>query len=303
MLQSITKNIYWEPDLVNNLKKLEWITSSIGRGIRHGKHPSQTLGFHAEFKQFSQFKEGEDARYLDWKIYARTKKKFVKQYHSESATSTLFLIDTSLSMDFKSKNSLPSKFEFSLAIIAVLAKIFDSQKDKIGFSHFISEDSTHLVPPQQNSLTYKNLLTEINQMYCSNTKTCNELIIQSLESLSPRTNILLFSDFMEDLDHLKKALSKLSGITKEISLIQILDPIESSIETPNSSVILQSIEDKAQFIFDPKKDSKSYLDQFHSHQKKLLKVCNQTGSRFHSMQSNDPLNNGILYLLSNCKKK
>lgn len=281
----VLRNIPWDTDLLYNLKKLEWITHSVSKSIRHGKHASKNLGFNSEFKQFIHFNDGEDARYLDWKVYARTKKKYTRQYHAETTTDVRFFIDNSLSMDYGSRDGIPSKWEASQVLTAILSRLFHLQQDRISIQSNTATNEAH----QKSSHSFHEFLISIlNSIPVAGVDFLQSINL-SLDTLKKNSVLIVVSDFLFELQPLIPLLRKLSSISHNLQFIQILDPMEINLNLPENALLHSLETNSSPFFFKRDSHQKKYQIKFQEHQLMLSKIMNDHLCSFCSVRTDESL--------------
>ena len=226
-------NIPWDTDLLYNLEKLDWIAHSVAESVKHGKHPSQNLGFNSEFKQFTHFKDGDDSRHLDWRVYARTKKKYTRQYYAETTTNVCFFVDTSLSMDYTSSSEIPSKFQAAQVIIAILSRLFNNQQDTVLICS--EKEDSQIREKTKYSRNFNHILAHILKLKCIPNNDILPLMESSLDSIKKHSIVFILSDFLFDLNNLSNLTRKMLSISKNLQFVQILDPMELTMNLPQNT--------------------------------------------------------------------
>lgn len=196
---------------------LEIIAKQIVEGFLIGLHRSPYHGFSVEFAEHRLYNKGESTKHIDWKLFARSDKMFVKQFEEETNLRAHIVIDTSSSMLFPYKKKSQSKLSYSVLCAAALVHLLRKQRDAVGLCTF--SDQINLMTPAKLSLTHAQLLySELNKVYHGEGVDTNRetrisgTLHQLAESLHKRSLVIVFSDFtgaespqeiMESLQHLR----------------------------------------------------------------------------------------------------
>lgn len=215
---------YLLPETVAQMSNLELIARLVVEGFITGLHRSPYHGFSVEFAEHRQYRPGDETRNIDWKAYARTNKYYVKQYEEETNLRCVIAIDSSASMNYKSKGNI-SKFDYAIYLTAALATLMIKQRDAVGVAVYNKDVDTYFPPKSKPSYLSEILkvLTEITPSQLTHTA-------KALDSLAERIKrrglVVIMSDFMDDADSVLNALKHFRHRNHEVIAFQILDPRE-----------------------------------------------------------------------------
>tara|TARA_B110000046_G_scaffold171075_1_gene191561 strand:- start:17632 stop:18639 length:1008 start_codon:yes stop_codon:yes gene_type:complete len=211
---------------------LEILARSVVEGFITGLHKSPFHGFSVEFAEHRLYNTGESTRHIDWKLYARTEKFFVKRYEEETNLRCQIVIDHSSSMyfphDAKDRNIL-NKIEFAVFASASLIELFKRQRDAVGLSVFSDEIEEHL--PAKLNVTHQKLVYQILDGLLQNTASEKRTsAVEALHSIADRIHrrslIIVFSDMMDsnkDLDEFFQAMHHLKHNKHEVVLFHVVE--------------------------------------------------------------------------------
>lgn len=209
---------------------LEFIAREIVEGFITGLHRSPFHGFSVEFAEHRLYNQGESTKHIDWKLFARTEKLFVKRYEEETNLRSQIVIDTSSSMVFPFDEPLQSKLAFSVYSAAALIYLLRKQRDAVGLSLFT--DKIDLQTPARLSLTHANILfNHLSKLLQSDFHEAQrktalaESLHQIAESIHKRSLVILFSDLLFSAGHenLFAALQHLKHNKHEVILFHVID--------------------------------------------------------------------------------
>ncbi|GAB5538784.1 MAG: DUF58 domain-containing protein [Salibacteraceae bacterium] len=182
--------------------RLELLAKQAVEGFITGLHKSPYHGFSVEFAEHRAYNTGESTRHIDWKLYGRTDKMFVKRYEEETNLRCQIVVDHSGSMFFSGKENSINKLQFSLQSAASLMYLMRSQRDAVGLTMFSDKVDLHL-PPKSSSTHHAALFNEMEAVYDSTSQNGASEIITTLHSMAERSSkrslIVVFSDFMDTL--------------------------------------------------------------------------------------------------------
>lgn len=211
-----------------SFRNLELLAKKVVEGFITGLHKSPFHGFSVEFAEHRLYNTGESTRHIDWKLFARTEKLFMKRYEEETNLRCQIVLDLSSSMQFP-QNSDNNKLTFSVHAAAALTELFKQQRDAVGLSCFTSEITQHL-PAKGSPLHFKqvmNALEEIleNKSSLQSTSTA-EALDQIAEIIHQRSLVIIFSDLFEDEEKQEKlfaALQHLKYKKHEVVVFHVVD--------------------------------------------------------------------------------
>ena len=214
---------------------LEFFASQVVEGFITGLHKSPYHGFSVEFAEHRLYNPGESTRYIDWKLFARTDKLFVKRFEEETNLRCQLIIDRSSSMHFPVQKKLnaenPNKIGFSILAAAALMNLFKRQRDGVGLSVFSNSVQLH-TPAKTSASHHQWLLNELESLAIpfDSKETESTNVIESLHEIAERINkrslVVLFSDLLGDQDkseELFSALQHLKYNKHEVIVFHVID--------------------------------------------------------------------------------
>jgi len=265
-----------ELDNISSLESLEFFARNLVEGFITGKHKSPYHGFSVEFAEHRLYNTGESTKNVDWKLYGRTDKLFVKKYEEETNLRCQIIIDTSSSMYYpKLENTSlknPNKILYSVYAAAALMNLFKKQRDSVGLSMFSDKLDFHSESKTTNkhhiSLKKKMVETLNNKVDFKSTSTI-DAIHQIASRLHKRSLVLFFTDMMdgvEDLNEVFLALQHLKFNKHEVILFHLSEnKTEFDLEFANSPHKFIDIETKEEVNLNPieiKKEFQKRSDAF-----------------------------------------
>lgn len=220
---------------ITQYDNIEYVAKQVVEGFITGMHRSPMHGFSVEFAEHRQYNTGEPIRHIDWKLYARTDKLFVKRYEEETNLRCHLILDNSSSMyfPFREKYSLaaPNKIFFSVYAAAILMRIFKSQRDAVGLSVFSDKLELH-TPARGGDAQQKMIYRELEKILqpigteVHRSSMVTDTLHQIAEQIHRRSLVIIFSDMFETqthIDELMLALGHLRHNKHEVMLFHTFD--------------------------------------------------------------------------------
>ena len=217
---------YLEPSTVSKLKSIELKARMVVEGFMVGLHKSPYHGFSVEFSQHRSYQQGDPIKDIDWKVYGRRERFYIKQYEEETNLICNIVVDVSKSMDFKHTASI-TKLEYANILSAALIYLMLQQQDSAGLTLF-SDKIESFIPPKSTKVYLKTLLKSLASVIPSNQTRTSECLKSVVDKIKKRGLVIIISDFFDDPDEVVNALKKFHYKKNEVIVFQLLDPIEKS---------------------------------------------------------------------------
>jgi uncharacterized protein (DUF58 family) len=275
------------PEMQQRLGRLEFLAKKAVEGFITGLHKSPFHGFSVEFAVHRIYNPGESTRHIDWKLYARSDRMFVKRYEEETNLRCQIVIDCSSSMRYPSDVTLDgpemNKLKYSIESAASLIELFRRQRDAVGLSLF--SDSLELQTPAKSSMSHHRLLYhKLEGVLESNGQQGTSAIsaIHQIAEATPRRSlIILFSDMLdksEDLDATIDALNHLRHNKHEVVVFHVLDKsTEVSFDFPERPTRFVDLETGAELKLHPSEVRDHYISRMEALRKELSTRCGAHG--------------------------
>jgi uncharacterized protein (DUF58 family) len=281
---------YLEPKTLARISSLDLRARLIVEGLMTGMHRSPYQGISIEFAQHRPYVAGDDIRHVDWKVFGKTDKIYLKQYQEETNLHLICIVDASESMGFSSVGSGSStwtKFDLATAIAASMSYMAIQQQDSVGLAIF-DQDLKHYIKPSNSPGQWKVITRELSITPKLKKTSMSRILDQLAEKLTHRSLIVLLSDFFDDLESIKKGLRHLRYKKHEIMAFQILDP--SEIEFPfEDTTLFKGLEETGELLTEPRALREGYLEQLRLFTEAFQKMCRGMHIDFVRMNSADSL--------------
>jgi uncharacterized protein (DUF58 family) len=204
-----------DPGLLGRISDLELVARILAEGLVSGLHRSPFHGYSAEFSQYRHYRPGDDLKYVDWKLVARTDRVYTKQFRETTNLAAIVVVDTSASMSFP--EGVNSKFRYARVAAAALAYLISSQGDTVGLlSH------EEFLPPKAGRRHLRRLLASLSGLRVKSTWTSAASIRRAAERLGRRGLLLVFSDFYDDEDATFAEMRRAARLGHEVVVVQVI---------------------------------------------------------------------------------
>ena len=297
---------------IHSYSKLELIAKQVVEGFITGLHKSPFHGFSVEFAEHRLYNTGESTKHIDWKLYGRTEKLFIKRYEEETNLRCQIIIDASSSMYFPEIDFNADKFnkiKFSVYAAAAIMNLLKKQRDAVGISIFSDKLDIHS-PTKSSSVHHKYLIHELESLINvpkKNTKTSSINTLHTIaETVHKRSLIIIFSDMMENVaddEQLFAALQHLKYNKHEVILFHTYDKkLELDFEFENRPYQFIDLETGEEIKVHPNDGKKNYIENIQKRKKMLQLKCLQFGIDFVEADVNQGFNSILQsYLIKRAK--
>ncbi len=258
-----------DPAVVGAIDDLELAARLIVEGARSGQHRSPFHGFSNEFSQYRAYRPGDDLKYLDWKVLARTDRLYTRQFRETTNMSVVLVVDTSASMHYPSTPSTPygrsgpsggiSKFRYAIIMAAALAHLIIKGGDAVGLMTMQGEKLVY-VPPRGGRGHLRVLLAQLAQLTPSTHWDPARVLTRAADLLRRRGMVLALSDFYDDEETTRVELRRVARRGHDVAVLQVVSRDE--VDLPFSSdVEFEDLESGARVVVDARAARGSYRDQ------------------------------------------
>jgi uncharacterized protein (DUF58 family) len=263
-----------DPKVLNKISRLELRARLVVEGFISGRHRSPYHGVSVEFAEHREYVPGDDLRHLDWKVYGKTDRYYIKRYEEETSLTCHIIVDGSASMLYAGEGGV-SKFDYAATAAASLAYLVLKQQDFVGLALF-DEKIRSFVNPSNNPAHLKALAHELVEA-SEKEKTDIGMVLSEVASrVRQRGMVILVSDLFDEPEKILKGLKVLRAKEMDIVVFHVLDDHE--IEFPFQRMYrFEGMESLLRLTADPRALRAEYLNVFHSYGEKLKRGCLQQG--------------------------
>lgn len=281
---------YLDPAFVAKLANIELKAKLVVEGFITGLHRSPYHGFSVEFAEHRAYRAGDEPRHIDWKVFGRTNKYFVKQYEEETNLRSIIALDSSASMKFASAGNI-SKFEYASYLAAALALMMINQRDATGLALYDTKINTYLPPRSKQSYISEILRSLESTTPANDTGTASALDLLA-ERISRRGLVIIMSDFFDDPDSVLNALKHFRHRKHEVIAFQVLDPRERDFKF-GSGATFKDLETGEEMITQPYHIQKSYSEAMNSFISRIKKECYEHRIDYHIIDTSMPYDKAL----------
>lgn len=283
---------YLNPQVVSTLKSIELKAKAIVEGFITGLHKSPYHGFSVEFAEHRQYTFGDEVRHVDWRVYARTGKYYIKQYEEETNLRSYILLDVSSSMRYFSHEKVLPKIEYATYLAAALTLLMMQQRDAVSLVTYSDKLHQFLPPsvkPSHQNLIFKTLAEtskRVSQLQGEKTSTAGALA-EFAKRLNKRSLIIVISDFWDEVDKIIVTLKHFRHRQNEVIAFHLLDEVERNLAIA-SDVEMLDLETGEVISTSPKQIQTAYQSAFEAHAGKLRRTLIDNGIDYVLCETSKP---------------
>jgi uncharacterized protein (DUF58 family) len=274
-----------DPAALMTIRSLELRARSVVEGFWSGMHRSPYHGFSVEFTEYRQYTPGDDPRYLDWRVYARSDRYVIKKYEDETNLRAHLLADQSHSMNFGSRSYTKATYASTLA--ATLAYFLHLQGDAVGLLTF-DEKVREYLPARHRVGHLRQLMLSLERPSSGKSTDLVAPLERITSLIRKRGLVALLSDFLAPIDRLERNLIALTACGHEVNVFHIIDPAELNLGI-NAPALFEDVESSRTLYIDPAAARSAYVKKFEAHRAALRAICQKLGISYHELSTAQPL--------------
>jgi uncharacterized protein (DUF58 family) len=290
-----------DPATLARIQGLELRARRIVEGYVAGLHRSPYQGFSNEFAEHREYAPGDDLRYVDWKVFGKTDKVYLKQFEEETNLICYLLLDISESMQYQGPGSPMSKLAYAQSAAASLSYLVLHQHDSVGLVTF-DQEIRRLVRPSSSPMQLKQLLDVIEQSTAAHKTRTGPIFHDLAERLARRGIVVIFSDLFDDVETILAGLKHFRHRRHDVIIFHVLDPAE--IEFPFQQVTMfKGLEALGEVITEPRSLQAAYQNEVRSFLKRVKTGCRAHQIDYLTVRTDEPLDALLSTFLSARKKR
>jgi uncharacterized protein (DUF58 family) len=271
-IETRQKRRYLSPETLQKIGSLELAAREVVEGLRVGVHKSPLRGFSTEFAHHRQYVPGDAIRHMDWRVYARTERYYIKLYDAETNFDAHLLLDASSSMHYASGSI--SKLEYAKYVAASLAYLVVHQRDSVGLAVFDSELRTY-IPPKSTLGIIGNIARELESVEGKPKTSIGPILHDFAHRIPRRGFVILISDLFETTEEFLKGLDHLRFCGHNVVVFHVMDPYELSFPFDGMRRF-NGLENDGQIITQPKRIREAYLNEVRKFLTKVKDACERS---------------------------
>ena len=284
---------YMNPEVINKIDNLFLRARLVVEGFIIGMHKSPYHGFSVEFSEHRPYGYGDEIKYIDWKLWGKTDRFYIKQFEEETNLKCHLILDKSSSMDFSSTNI--TKFDYSKSLAAALTYLMIKQQDAIGLTTFDEKIDISITP--KSKMSHLNLLLKTMHNAKPGGETNVSLLLHTLaESIQKRGLIILISDLLDNQEDVVKGLRHFRYKGHEVIIFHIIDPKEKDLNY-NQNINFIDLENDKNIITDSRLIRKKYNKAFKDFCNYYDLQCSRNKIDYVQISTEDSLDKSLMQYL------
>ncbi|MBT8148163.1 MAG: DUF58 domain-containing protein [Gammaproteobacteria bacterium] len=285
---------FLDPNVLASLDNLELRARVVVEGFLAGMHKSPKRGFSVEFNDYRNYYQGDDMRHVDWKLYARSEKFYIKQYEDETNLRCFIALDTSASMDYSSGGI--SKLEYGRTLASALAYFIMRQRDAVGLITF-DDEVREFIPAKCRQPHLIRILRSLSHLETGLHTDVVKPLADLAAHLHKKSLVILITDMLDDESRVISALQNLRSMGNDVITFQIMDNAELNFPFNEPSEFID-LESNESFITSPAAIREAYLKNLNEFLDYCRKKCQTSGVDYCLLNTKDPLDEALSSYIS-----
>ncbi|MDB5387297.1 MAG: hypothetical protein JWM11_2943 [Planctomycetaceae bacterium] len=295
-----TAEQYLKPDVIRTVARLDLRARFIVEGFLSGLHASPYHGFSVEFSEHRRYSQGDDPKDIDWLVFAKTDRFYIKKYQAETNITGYLVMDLSESMDYTYRQQL-TKFEYCVCLAAALGYLMIHQQDPVGLITF-DDKIRHSLPAKSKRAQLGNILALLARLKPTGPTEIAKNLRQIAAMLKHRSLVMLFSDLLGDPAPIINSLHLLRHRGHDVILFHVLD--EAEVNFPFDGMVdLKDPESGMNLIVDADGMRSDYLDAIKELCETFRRECFKAGIDYVPINTSQPFDKALLEYLSQRKAR
>jgi uncharacterized protein (DUF58 family) len=285
-----------DPRTLAKIHGLRLRARHIVEGYVAGLHRSPYHGFSIEFAEHREYAPGDDLRYVDWKVFGKSDKVYLKQYEDETNLLCYLVLDVSESMTYRGPAAALSKLEYAQSLAAALAWLVLTQQDAVGLTTFDSQIRA-MVRAAGNRSHLEQILSVIESAVPGKKTAAGPIFHELAQRLSKRGVVIVLSDFFDDLPSLAAGLKHFRHRNHDVILLHLLDPAE--LDFPfRDATDFKGLEQFPDVQADPQAIRQAYLRELDAFRDALAHECRRQRTDYFLLRTDQPLDGALRSVLA-----
>jgi uncharacterized protein (DUF58 family) len=299
MSSEVSGTRYLDPKTLDKIKRLDVRARLVVEGFITGQHRSPYNGFAIEFAAHREYSPGDDLRHIDWKVWSKTDRLYIKEYEEETNLKCHLIVDCSKSMRYGEKSGW-SKFDYAATAAASLGYLMQQQQDSVGMVLFSNQIDKNLKASSHPS-HLKLLLHELEQAEPDNVTDVSDPFLALASQIRQRGMVAIFSDLFIDPEELGKSLAQFRLRRHEVIVFHVMHHDELDFPFQDNT-LFKGMEVEAELHTEPRALRRSYLEAVENYMARVKKVCAVAGIDHVLLDTSKPLD-GVLTSYLNFRAK
>ncbi len=278
-----------DQSVLAKIARLDLKAKYIVEGFIAGMHRSPFKGFSVEFAQHRGYVPGDDLKHLDWRVYGKSEKYYIKQYEAETNLVCNVLLDASTSMNYRGAKAFAglSKLDYAKLVAAALAQLVISQSDAAGVTMF-ADTVMQTIAPSTRKAHMLRICTELQALKPRPKTGIGEVLQTCADRLTRRGIVMLISDCFDQPDAIRDGLRRLRHRGHEVVVLHVLDHDE--LDFPFEGMVqFKGLESDRRLLCHPRSVKEAYLKELHAYLTGLQAVCRTSGVDYVQLNTSQPV--------------
>lgn len=275
-----------DPTFLDQLKKLNFLARRKVSSVYMGSRRSIKQGRGMELYDHREYYPGDDFRSIDWKLYGKTERLYIRRFEEEKNLTLRILVDSSASMDFSTTGM--KKFDYAGSIAAGFAFIALNRYEKFATVPY-SDRLLEVMPARKGRMHFFRMISLLDSVKQSGETDLGECMNQYAGFIKTKSFLVVVSDFLEPIDSLRKGIYRVARRSKEAILIQVLDPGEINLGWRDDINFEDMESSRLERAYLSPDFRKNYMKQLREHIFDVKEICDETGIEFFSVNTKTPL--------------
>jgi uncharacterized protein (DUF58 family) len=286
---------YLKPQVINQIKRLDLRAQFVVKGFLQGLHASPFHGFSVEFSEHRKYTSGDDPKDIDWLVYAKTDKYYVKKYEAETNITGYLAMDLSRSMAYTYRQDL-TKFDYAICLAASLCYLMVHQQDPCGLITF-DDRLRDVLPPKSKRTHLGNVISHLATLQPKGQTDIARSVQQIASMLKHRSLVMIFSDLLTDAPPVFRALRQLRHGGHDVILFHILD--EAEVKFPFEGLVeLEEPESHTKIEVDATSYQADYLAEIKNFREEYRQECFRSGIDYVPLDTSMQFDRALIEYLS-----
>jgi len=289
---------YLDPKTLDKIKRLDVRARLVVEGFITGEHKSPYHGFAVEFAAHREYTPGDDTKHIDWKVWSKTDRLYIKEYEEETNLKCTILLDCSKSMRYGAgpDGTGWSKFDYAATAAASLTYLLQQQQDAVGLVTFNTKIDKHL-PPSSHPSHLKLMMHELEQTHPDDETDVGRVFPELARQLRQRGMVVLLSDLFVDIPTLAESIKQFRLRKNEVIVFHVMHEDELTFPFEDNT-LFKGLEIDRELHAEPRALRRSYLEAIDRFQKQVRKICASAGVDYRLLSTSDPLDAALASYLA-----
>ena len=284
-MENVERPDYLDPKILERIKRLDVRARLVVEGFITGQHKSPYSGFAVEFAGHREYSPGDEIKHIDWKVWSKTDRFYIKEYEEETNLKTTIIVDCSKSMGYAGDGW--RKFDYAATAGASLAHLLQHQGDAVGLVTFNTK-VCEVLPPSSRLNHIKEMVHVLGETEPDDKTDVGEVFVELVEQVRSRGMVVIISDLFADLTQLRESLQQFRLRKHEVVVFHVMDRHELVFPFEDNTRFI-GLESDDEVHADPRALRKSYLEIVGKYQDEVRRVCDRMGVDYALLDTGEPL--------------